>query len=275
MKKKKTAGLLALLFGAFGVHRFYLGERVKGFLHLGLFMIMMVATVEENAPFIFLPVILGFIDSVLFFVKPTEEFDEKYNAKYLRGQPQSSNRRDRLYDSRMAREARETREPQEPRRRRRVNVEPVNSFKESGMRKFDEYDVQGAIVDFRKALNADFKDSKTHFLMACSYSINEEPEKSLFHLDKAVDFGYVDFETIHGSDALAFLRTHAGFEGFVKNSYQIPRYLPEEQEEQLDVIEAANATDLLDQIAALGALYEKGVLTPDEFQEQKQKLFDD
>lgn len=270
MKKKRTAALLAFLFGVFGVHRFYLGERVKGFLHLGFFMMMMVATIEEDAPFIFFPAILGFIDSILFFVKPTEEFDEKYNAKYLRGQPQSNNRRDRLYESRMARE---TRQPKEP-RRRRVNVEPVNSFKESGMRKFDEYDVQGAIIDFRKALNADFKDSKTHFLMACCYSINEEPEKSLFHLDKAVDFGFVDFETIHESDALAFLRTHDRFEEFVKNSYQIPRYLPEEQDEKLDIMDDEKATDLLDQIASLGALYEKGVLTPDEFQEQKQRLLD-
>ncbi len=270
MKKKRTAALLALLFGVFGIHRFYLGERVKGFFYLGLFFMSFVATVEGDAPFIFFPAILGFVDAVLFFVKPKEEFDEKYNAKYLRNQSQSNNRRSRLYDSRMPRQTRETREP----RRRRVNVEPVNTFKESGMRKFDEYDVQGAIVDFRKALNADFKDSKTHFLMACCYSINEEPEKSLFHLDKAVDFGFVDFETIHESDALAFLRTHVRFEEFVKNSYQIPRYLPEEQDEKLDELEDEKATDLLDQIASLGALYEKGVLTPDEFQEQKQRLLD-
>ena len=64
--------MLALLFGTFGLHRFYLGERVKGFLHLGLFFMMMVATIEENAPFIFIPAIIGFIDSVLFFVQPTD-----------------------------------------------------------------------------------------------------------------------------------------------------------------------------------------------------------
>ncbi len=267
MKKKRTAAFLALLFGIFGLHRFYLGERVKGFLYLGFFFMMFVASVEEDAPFIMFPAILGFIDSVLFFVKPIEEFDEKYNAKYLNGEEQSRSRRARLYDSRMPRE---TKEP----RRRRVNVEPVNTFKESGMRKFDEYDIPGAIVDFRKALNADFKDSKVHFLMACCYSISEEPEKSLFHLDKAVDFGFVDFETIHESDALAFLRTHVRFEEFVKNSYQIPRYLPEEQDEKLDIMEDEKATDLLDQIASLGALYEKGVLTPAEFQEQKQRLLD-
>ena len=141
------------------------------------------------------------------------------------------------------------------------------------MRKYDDYDILGAITDFRKALNSNFKDDKVHYLMACCYSINEEPEKALFHLDKAVDFGFIDFETIHNIDALAYLRTHKRFEEFVSNSYQIPRYLPAAEDDLLNQMEDAKANDLLDQIAALGELYEKGVLTPDEFQKQKQKLF--
>ena len=92
-------------------------------------------------------------------------------------------------------------------------------------------------------------------------------------MDKAVDFGFIDFDTIHNSDSLAYLRTHKRFEEFVANSYQIPRYLPQEDELKLNQLDDAKANDLLDQIAALGALYEKGVLTPDEFQKQKEKLF--
>lgn len=259
MKKKSTAATLALILGVFGVHRFYLGERFKGMVYLALFGISMIATVEEGAPFIFFPAILGLIDSVLFFVKPKEEFDQKYNKKYLEDD----------YPPRRRRQNRRVEEP----RRRRIPVESMNTFKESGMRKFDEYDIVGAITDFRKSLNADFKDSKVHFLMACCYSINEEPEKSLFHLDKAVDFGFIDFDIIHNSDSLAFLRTHNRFEEFVKNSYQIPRYLPQDEDEQLDQMSDEKASDLLDQIAELGKLYEKGVLTPEEFQKQKQKLF--
>lgn len=258
MKKKGTTAVLAFLFGIFGVHRFYLGEKKKGIFYLALFFFSLMITIEEGDPLIIAPAVLGFLDFILFLVKPKEEFDEKYNAKYLNRQVEEPPARFR----------------QEGRTRtRRVEVTPVNTFKESGMRKFDDYDIIGAIVDFRKALNSDFKDSKVHFLMACCYSINEEAEKALFHLDKAVDFGFIDFDTIHQLDALAYLRTHIRFEEFVKNSYQIPRYLPTEQDELLDKMEDGKANDLLDQIAELGKLYEKGVLTPDEFQEQKQKLF--
>ena len=37
MKKKGVTAVLALLFGIFGVHRFYLGERLKGAIHLVIF----------------------------------------------------------------------------------------------------------------------------------------------------------------------------------------------------------------------------------------------
>ena len=264
MKKKGTTALLALMFGLFGVHRFYLGQRLKGFLQVILFMITMIITIEEDAPVIFIPAIIGFIDAVLFYVMPEEEFDEKYNQRYLRADEERHP--SRFFEKRGGRNDRQ-------RQRRSVAVEPVSPFKQSGMRKYDDFDIQGAIVDFRKALNVDFKDAQVHFLLACSYSINEEPEKALFHLDKAVDFGFVDFDKIHEANALAHLRTHDRFEEFVKNSYQIPRYLPAEEETQLNQMEDEKANDLLDQIAALGTLYEKGVLTPDEFHKQKQKLF--
>ncbi|MEM6963574.1 MAG: NINE protein [Bacteroidota bacterium] len=264
MKKKSTTAVLALLFGIFGLHRFYLGERWKGFLHLGLFFMTFIASIEENVPIFFIPAILGFVDAILFFVKPKEEFDEKYNQKYLDYEPAPRVRRRRRNF------ATNTSRPSS--REQRVEVAPINTFKESGMRKYDDFDIRGAITDFRKALNANFKDAQVHYLMACCYSINEEPEKSLFHLDKAVDFGFIDFDTIHNVDALAYLRTHQRFEEFVKNSYQIPRYLPEAQDEKLDQMSDEKAADLLDQIAELGKLYEKGVLTPEEFQKQKERL---
>ena len=262
MKKKGTTALLALLFGVFGLHRFYLGQRLKAFLHLGLFLVTLMATIGEGVPFIIAAAIIGFIDAVLFFVMPKEEFDEKHNSKYLDAQPRRARRQ---FSERSATDF--TR-----RRRSRVQVDQMDTFKESGMRKYDDYQIEAAIVDFRKSLNSNFKDSTVHFLIACCYSINEEVEKSLFHLDKAVDFGFIDFEKIHSVEALAFLRTDERFEAFVKNSYQIPRYLSNDVDEKLDVLPDEKANDLLDQIAALGELYEKGVLTPEEFQKQKDKI---
>lgn len=266
MKKKRVAGFLALFLGTFGLHRFYLGQRFKGMLYLILFILGFIMAVEGNDPplFLFLT-LMGFINAILFFVMPSEEFDKKYNPDYFYNEnygrrPSHHVRRKRSTSSR---------QPDYARRPRPAS----NSFKVSGLEKYEDYDILGAMEDFRKALNSNFKDSSVHFYLACCYSINEEPEKALFHLDKAVDFGFVDFEKIHDYDSLAYLRTHNRFEEFVKNSYQIPRYLPSDEDAQLNTMEDAKAMDILDQIAQLGALYEKGVLTPEEFQRQKQKLF--
>ena len=278
MKKKKVAGILALLLGTFGLHRFYLGQRFKGVLYLIAFGIGIIATAESGggAPMFLLVTLAGFINAILFFVMPTEEFDKKYNPDYYydedyEARPRARFRREPRQHVRRERRQRQTptRQPQHAQRPRPL----TNSFKVSGLEKYQDYDILGAMEDLRKALNANFKDSSVHFYLACCYSINEEPEKALFHLDKSVDFGFVDFDKIHNYDALAFLRTHNRFEEFVKNSYQIPRYLPPEEDAQLNTMEDEKAMDLLDQIAQLGALYEKGVLTPEEFQLQKQKLF--
>jgi len=259
MKKKFVAGFLALFLGMWGVHRFYLGQRMLGLFYILAFGILMIPTAIADIPFIGFVALLGLLDAVLLLVMPKDEFDRKYNSKYLY-QNETQVRRPRR---------RSARQPEYARRPRPL----TNSFKVNGLEKYEDYDILGAMEDLRKALNTNFKDHTVHFYLACCYSINEEPEKALFHLDKAVDFGFVDFEKIHEYDALAYLRTHNRFEEFVKNSYQIPRYLPADEDAQLNTMEDEKAMDILDQIAQLGALYEKGVLTPEEFQKQKQKLF--
>ena len=262
MKKKVVAGFLAFFLGIWGVHRFYLGQRTLGVFYILAFGILMIPTsLSHGIPFIGMVALLGFLDAVLLLVMPKEEFDRKYNSKYIY-QNEAQVRRPRA-------RRRSARQPEYARRPRPLS----NSFKVTGLEKYEDYDILGAMEDLRKALNTNFKDHTVHFYLACCYSINEEPEKGLFHLDKAVDFGFVDFDKIHEYDALAFLRTHNRFEEFVKNSYQIPRYLPAEEDAQLNTMEDEQAMDILDQIAQLGALYEKGVLTPEEFQKQKQKLF--
>ena len=42
--------------------------------------------------------------------------------------------------------------------------------------------------------------------LACAYSLNEQPEKSFFHLDQAVANGFNDFQMIKEKDDLAYLR---------------------------------------------------------------------
>ncbi|HHH50140.1 MAG TPA: SHOCT domain-containing protein [Saprospiraceae bacterium] len=94
----------------------------------------------------------------------------------------------------------------------------------------------------------------------------EQPHLSMVHLSKAVEHGFKDFDKIKTHDALAFVRIQDGFEDFVKNGYKLVKdsKTPDENTEETG--------DLLEQLQKLGELREKGLLTEEEFLEQKKKL---
>ena len=69
MKNKNIAGLLALFFGALGIHRFYLGQTGLGILYIFLFV---------------LSPIIAFIDAIVFFSMDKENFNIKYNKEYYK-----------------------------------------------------------------------------------------------------------------------------------------------------------------------------------------------
>ena len=83
MKKKIVAAFLALFAGMFGVHRFYLQRWWHGVMYLSLFFVTVIISAKEHAPAVLIPIVLGLIDALLFFVMPQEDFDEKYNKKRL------------------------------------------------------------------------------------------------------------------------------------------------------------------------------------------------
>lgn len=65
-KSKTTAGVLGILLGGIGVHKFYLGTWGWGILYVLFF-------------WTYIPAIVGFIEGILFLTKSEEDFDEKYN----------------------------------------------------------------------------------------------------------------------------------------------------------------------------------------------------
>jgi len=67
-KSKVVAGVLAILLGVFGVHKFYLGKTLPGILYL-LFS------------WTGIPAIVGFIEGILYLVSSDEAFAEKYGGK--------------------------------------------------------------------------------------------------------------------------------------------------------------------------------------------------
>lgn len=251
-KNRKTTALLALFLGIFGAHRFYLGQRRRGIAHLVFAIIGILSVNGDPGPFLPVLAIIAVIDAVLFFTMSNQAFDRKYNMIEAEEQAHTQ-AREYAYDR--EREAR------------------PNPYKRRGVRKFRAGDYEGALSDFQQALEINAEDMAVHFNLACCYSIMQEAEKSLYHLGKAVEYGFWDFDKIHNHEALEYVRATEAFDSFVANDYRLVRELPSPQADLLD--DERSEPDLLDQIANLGELMEKGVITREEFNEQKQKLLRD
>lgn len=275
MKSKYVAAALAFFMGIFGVHRFYLGRRFLGIVHFAIFWLCLGITVEGDAPAIMFPAIWGFIDAVLLFVMPTEEFDEKYNRKWLRSSDRDNWETDTRREPRRDTRPRNANAPE--RRKEAPQQHEGQHYKRLGIEKFRDYDYQGAIDAFAKALEYKYDDPATHFNLACCQSILESADEAFLHLEEAFRYGFADKDKVDSHDALAFVRTHPNFEAFVKNGYkrpEAPATPVAAQQATPDLLETFQQPidDLLEQIVRLGQLRDKGVLTEEEFVLQKKKI---
>jgi len=230
-----------------------------------LFMAIFITAVVGNPG----PIVFGIIAYTLYkmFNKDNERQrrDRRERRDYERGR-RPSNRRQ--YEPRRPTTAQRprantTRRPPSPVRPKQ------NPFKVSGIKKYKDYDYEGAIEDFKKALSVDAKDIAVHFNIACAYSIMEQPHLSLVHLNKAIENGFKDIEKIKTHDALAFVRIQPEYDEFVKNGFKLTGGNVVTEEEKIN-----QSSDLLEQLQKLGELRERGLLTEEEFAVQKKKLLE-
>ncbi|MBB4079876.1 TM2 domain-containing membrane protein YozV [Lewinella aquimaris] len=258
MKNKTTAAILALFFGGFGVHRFYLGQPGKGFLYL-IFI------------WTFIPSIIAMIDGIVFLTQSEEAFNLKYNRDYVMrqtyqqppqivinnhvGQPQSA---------------------PAPRQEEAVpenKVPKKDPFQLSADKAYEEYDFEGAIRDYRRSLNVDPRQADVHFKLACLYSIHENTDTALFHLNKAIENGYYDFDEMDRHDHLSFLRSTPQFFAFKSNSYRLPGEPAPEATATVPPEETLELSDdLITRIERLAQLKEDGILSEDAFKREKAKI---
>jgi TM2 domain-containing membrane protein YozV len=275
MKEKNVAGVLALFLGGFGVHRFYLNQN-----GLGVFYLI----------FCWFPLmwIIGLIDAIVFFSMDQDDFDRKYNKERFRDYRDTDFERGEYRHKRRAERRQHRRTERQYERRTSRNFSPPqrpvrknNPYKASGVKKYKDFDYEGAIEDFEQALKIEPNDVATHFNLACSYSLNEEVEQAFYHLDRAVDLGFSDFKRIKEHDALAYLRIQPQFETFEKNGFRSSATNKAQEAKQdntppaLDIPQEdllSQEPDLLDQLKRLGDLRDKGLLTEAEFATQKKKL---
>lgn len=243
MKKKNIAAILAIFFGAFGAHKFYLNKFSAGLIRMLLFFMCIINGYDFGEQILFM---VGIVEGILLLISTTEAFNQKYNNN----NPIENKR---------------------PWGKQTPTVIPKsNPYIKTGNEKYKEFDYPGALEEYTKALTLNPTDKVIHFNMSCAFSQVEDTDKSIYHLSKAVENGYNDLETIKNKDDLAFLRVQPAFQDFLQ------KYFPDKtsagniqtEEERLEM------PDLLEQIKILNQKRENGQINDDDYYTERQKLLD-
>lgn len=259
MKSKSTAAILALIGGIFGIHKFYLGRQGAGVFYSLL-------TVFSSSGFGFpISMFLGVIDAIVLFTMSEQRFNARYN-KHAEANP--VRQRSRGSRSSSKKEIRRQRE----RNKYNDNIaskQRNNPFRRSADKKYKEYDLEGALHDYAKAAEITPADKEMHFSMANIYSLMEDVDKSLYHLEQAIEMGFSDKEKIKTEDGLAYLRVQPAYDAFIANGYKRTpsnnRIAPPKGDLLQDDV-------LLAQLKKLKELRTKGMLSEKEYSYEKEKL---
>lgn len=208
-----------------------------------------------------------------------EKFDEKYNGQFKNtSQRRSRSSRDIRSSRRATSRRRSTPQSQAPLRRRSANnFSKSNPFKKSGIAKYKDFDLDGAIADFKQGLAISEGDVALHWNIACAYSLTEKKDKAYYHLARAVQLGFNDFEKIQTHDDLAYLRIQPEFEEFKADGYRTSPILKSRDNDPKQIAtpnQEEQLTDdiLLSQLNKLAELRKKGLLSEEEFAMERKKL---
>ena len=81
--KKVLAGILAILVGYLGIHKFILGYNKEGFILLGATIgLTILSCVGIGFFFIWIPGLIGLIEGIIYLTKSDAEFYEMYQVGY-------------------------------------------------------------------------------------------------------------------------------------------------------------------------------------------------
>lgn len=131
---------------------------------------------------------------------------------------------------------------------------------------YNQKDYSSSIAVLQRILSLIPADSQTLFNLACVYSLTNNKEAFTF-LSRAVESGYNNFEKIKTYQDLEWLRNQSEYESFLKNGYKLnPSEISNTNSSKIV------SDDLITQIEKLGKLKEQGLLTDEEFQQQKKKI---
>lgn len=79
--KKMLAGILAIIFGGLGVHKFILGYNKEGIILLGITLVSIpLVCLIIGAITIYIPALIGLIEGIIYLTKSDEEFYQTYQV---------------------------------------------------------------------------------------------------------------------------------------------------------------------------------------------------
>lgn len=79
--KKVLAGILAIIVGAFGAHKFILGYKKEGGILLGVTLVsILLSCVGVGLLFVWIPGIIGLVEGIIYLTKSDEEFYNTYQV---------------------------------------------------------------------------------------------------------------------------------------------------------------------------------------------------
>lgn len=234
-------------------------------------VIAIIAANVFNVSFVPMVIIAGLI--AMFSNAKKKERNQRQNRRTTTREEQRSRTRSNRTTAPPRRQSR----PNAPARRSTNNFSKSNPFKKSGIAKYKDFDLDGAIADFEQGLAISEGDVALHWNIAAAYSLTEKKDKAFFHLNRAVELGFNDFEKIQTHDDLAFLRIQPEFDDFKANGYKLGAKQARQSREskRLDAPDQTeNLTDdiLLSQLNKLAELRKKGLLSEQEFVTERKKL---
>lgn len=268
-KNKSTATVLAFLGGIIGLHKFYLRD-----IGSGIFYVILTNIFINMFGFPF-TIFFGIMDAMKLAGMSQEKFDQKYNKNAFgrgrrrerRNYPRSTRSSRSRTGSSRRRSSDSVSSPVNRTRRSQPRRLRNNPFKTSGYKKYKDFDLEDAIVDYTQALELSPEDKEIHFYMSAIYSLMEKKDKSFFHLDKAVSLGLKQTNKILEMDDFAFLRIQEGFEKFKNNGFRIVQQGEDGPDESLVMDDL-----LLSQLNKLKEMRDRGLLSEKEFLTEKEKI---
>jgi len=272
-KNKFLAAILAFALGFVGVHKLYLGK-IGAFIGL---MILFIFTVSTGAAFV--PFLVAFIQGIKLLKMSDINFDNTYNRgqDVVRKGPLETRR----YAQMRRYEQEEDYNPKSGRMLQKPSNQNLksNPYKASGIKKYKDFDLEEAILDFKKGLEIAPNDVSLHFNIACAYSLTEKKMLAYHHITQAIKYGMKDVDKILSHDDLAFVRIQPQFDtfragGFLGNPFVQASATSESSTPSFASDTTVNITDdtLLAQLNQLSELRKKGILSESEFLFERKKV---